>query len=75
LAIAALAGVTAIDTSVAGVTVSVAVSLVTPPEDAVMFAEPTVKAAANPLPLIVATLVADEFHVAEPLRFAVVESV
>lgn len=69
------AGVTAIDTSVGAVTVSVATLLVMPPDAAVIFAVPSVSVAANPEPLIIATPVADEFHVAVLVRLAVLESV
>ena len=74
-AIEGLAGVTAIDTSVAAVTVSVAAGLVMPPEAAVMFVEPTARVVANPELLIVATVVVAELHVAVLVRFAVLESV
>ena len=75
LAIDGLAGVTAIDTSVtAGVTVNVAGGLVTPPYAAVMLVEPTVKLVASPVLLIVATVGVAELHVAELVRFAVLES-
>jgi hypothetical protein len=39
-----------------------------------MFVEPTAKLVANPELLIVATPVADEFHVTVPVRLAVLES-
>ena len=73
LAIEAVAGVTAIDTSVAAVTVSAAAGLVIPPEAAVMFVEPVPTAVANPELLIVATVVVAELQVAELVRFAVLE--
>ena len=44
------------------------------PEAAVMFVEPTAKVVANPELLIVATPVAEELQVAEPVRLAVLES-
>ena len=55
LATLGLAGVTAIDTSAAVVTVSVSVGLVTFPKVAVMFVVPVASDWARPLPLIVAT--------------------
>jgi hypothetical protein len=70
-----LDGVTAIDTSVAGVTVNVSELLVTPPEAAVIVVEPSARVVARPDPSIVATPIAVEFHVAVLVRFAVLESV
>jgi hypothetical protein len=75
LATVTFAGVTAIDTSVCGVTVRVAVLLVTPAIAAVILLGPVPTPVANPLLVIVATPVADELHAAVPLRLAVVESV
>ena len=74
LAIEGLAGVTAIETRVAAVTVSVAAGLVMAPEDAVMLEVPAVTADASPEALIVATLSADEFQVAALVRCWVVLS-
>ena len=74
MAIDGLAGVTAIDTSVAPVTVSTAAGLVIPPEAAVMFVVPTARPVANPELLIVATAGVPELHVAVPVRLAVLES-
>jgi hypothetical protein len=69
-----LAGVTAIDASVAAVTVSV-VEPLTAPEAAWMVVAPAAKLVAKPALLIVATAVAEELHVAEPVRFCVLPSV
>jgi hypothetical protein len=74
-AIVALAGVTAIDTRVGAVTVSIAVLLATPAIAALIFVAPAVNATATPKPLIVATPVTDELHVAVPVKFVVLESV
>ena len=68
-------GVTAIDTSVAAVTVSVAAGLVTPLEVAAIADVPIATALARPDVLIVATQGVAEFHAAVPVRFAVVPSV
>jgi len=59
-----LAGVTAIDTSVAAVTVSDAVPL-TDPDVAVMVVVPPLKPAASPLESMLATELADELQVTE----------
>jgi len=74
-AIDGLAGVTAIDTSVAGVTVSVAGGLVTPFSAAVICELPTPTAVARPAELIVATVVVPDTHVACVVRFVVLLSV
>ena len=71
LAIDGLPGVTAIDTSVALVTISVSAGLVMAPDVAVMFEIPLVSVVARPDELIVATLRADEFQVTEAVRFCV----
>jgi hypothetical protein len=63
-AIDGFAGVTAIDTSVAAVTVSVSAGLVTPFSDAVICDVPTPIPVASPAELIVATPGVPEFHVA-----------
>ena len=62
-AIDGLPGVTAIDTSVAAVTVSVTGGLVTPPSVAVICDVPTPIPVANPAALTVATEAVPEFHV------------
>jgi hypothetical protein len=62
-------GVTAIDANVAGVTVSVALLLVTPLDVAVMFDVPVASVVAKPAELIVATEVVAEFHVALLVKF------
>ncbi len=68
-----LTGVTAIDCSMAAVTVSVVVPLMAP-DVAVTVVVPTATPVARPLVLIVAVEVADELHVAVPVRFMVVPS-
>ena len=75
LAIDGFAGVTAIDTSVAAVTVNAAAGLVMLPNDAVMLVEPVPAAIANPELPIVATPVAEECQVTVLVKFAVLESV
>jgi hypothetical protein len=75
LAIEGLAGTTAIDTSVAAVTVSAAALLVREPNVAVIFVAPTVSAAAKPEPLMLATAGAEELHVAALVKSVVLESV
>ena len=75
MAMVGLVGVTAIDTSVAAVTVSVAAGLVTPFEVAVMAEVPVAIPVARPAVVIVATPGVAEFHTAVPVRFAVVPSV
>ena len=67
------AGVTAIETSDGAVTVSVAVPC-TVPEAAVIVVGPGVRVVAPPVALIVATLVAEELHVAVAVKSAVVKS-
>ena len=72
-----LVGVTAMDTSVAGVTVSV-VDLDMFPDVAVIVAEPTAAEVARPLvaaaPLMAATAAADEFQVTSAVRSCAVPS-
>lgn len=70
LAIEGFAGVTAIDTNVGAVTVSVVVPL-TDPETALIVLVPAATPVANPLAEIVATLVVTELHVAELVKFCV----
>jgi hypothetical protein len=72
-AIELFAGVTAIEARTAAVTVSVVVPC-TVPETAVIVALPTIKPLARPAALIVATLEADELHVAVLVRFCVLPS-
>jgi hypothetical protein len=73
-AIDGLAGVTAIDTSVAAVTVNVSAGLVTPLNAAVICDVPTATPLARPAELIVATAVAADTHVACVVRFCVLVS-
>ena len=72
-----LAGVIAIDTSVAAVTESVVVPDMLP-DVALIVVEPDAAGVANPLEpaalLMAATVVLDEFHVAAVVRFCVVPS-
>ena len=75
LAMLGFVGVTAIDTSVAAVTVSVAVLLVTPLEVAVIAEVPVAIPVARPPVLMVATAGVAEFQAAVPVRLAVVPSV
>jgi len=74
-AIDGFAGVTAIDASVAAVTVSVSAGLVTPFSDAVICEVPVPTPVASPAELIVATVVVPEFHVTLAVRFCVLLSV
>ena len=74
-AIEGLLGVTAIETRVAAVTVSVTAGLVTLPNAAVMFDVPTVTPLARPAEVIVATAGVAEFQVAVLVRFWVLLSV
>ena len=67
------AGVTAIDTSVAAVTVSVVLPEMLP-EVARMVVDPVPRAVAKPAVLIVATVPAEELHVEVLVRFCVVPS-
>jgi hypothetical protein len=67
-------GVTAIDTSVGAVTVSVVLPE-TVPEAAWMLVDPAPAALASPVVLIVATAAAEELHVAVLVRFCVLPSV
>ena len=71
-AIDAVAGVTAMETSVAGVTVSVTPGELTPLCDAVMVAVPVATPAARPDALIVAVEVLEEFQVTLFVKFCVV---
>ncbi len=68
-----VAGVTAMDASVALVTVKVAVPDMSP-EVAVMVVVPAATDAARPALLIVATAVSDELHVADAVKSCVVLS-
>ena len=68
------AGVTAIDTSDGAVTVKL-VEPVTEPESAWIVVVPVVTLVARPAALIVATVVADELHMTELVRFRVLLSV
>ena len=70
LAIEGFAGVTAIDTSVAAVTVRV-VEPVMPTETALIWLVPTPTAVAKPAAVIVATVVVTELQVAVPVKFCV----
>jgi len=74
-AIERLAGVTAIDTSVAAVTVSAALLLVTLPDTALIVVDPVATLVARPAMLIVTTAGTEEFHVAVLVRFCVLLSV
>jgi hypothetical protein len=74
-AIDGLAGVTAIDTSVAAVTVNVSGGLVTPLNAAVICDVPTPAPVATPAEVIVATVVVPDTHVACAVRFCVLLSV
>ena len=67
------AGVTAIETNVGAVTVSRVVPL-TLPTAALIVVGPGVRVVAPPAPLIVATLVAEELHIAVAVKSAVVLS-
>ena len=69
LAIDGFAGVTAMETSVAVVTVRVAAGLVTPADVAVMLEVPTATAVARPEELMVATAGVAEFQVAVLVKF------
>ena len=73
-AIDGLTGVTAIDTSVAAVTVNVSAGLVTPLNAAVICDVPTPMPVAKPAELIVATPVVPDTHVACVVRFCVLLS-
>ena len=73
-AIDGLTGVTAIDTSVAAVTVNVSAGLVTPPNAAVICELPIATPLAKPVELIVATDVVPDTHVACELKSCVVLS-
>ncbi len=74
LAIDGFAGVTAMDTRVAAVTVSVVVPL-TLPDVALMVEVPVATAVASPPAVMVATLVVAELHVAVLVRSCWLESV
>ena len=69
-----LAGVTAMETRAWGVTVRTVLPL-TLPTTAWIVVEPVARVAAVPAELMVATLVADELHVAVVVRLAVLLSV
>ena len=69
-----LAGVTAIDATTAGVTVSVVAPL-TPPSVAVIVVEPANSAEARPVVEMVATVVFDDDQATDAVRFWVVPSV
>ena len=73
MAIDGFAGVTDTDTSVAGVTVRVVLPLMLP-ELACTVVEPVPTEVAKPAVLMVATVRADELHVAVPVKFCVVPS-
>ena len=73
LAIDGFAGVTAMDCSVAAVTVS-NVDPTTDPEVALMVLVPTATAVASPVVLTVAVAVVPEAHVTEAVRFCVLLS-
>jgi len=75
LAIEGFAGVTAMETRVAAVTVNKSGALVMAPEAAVMLLEPTASVEARPVVLMVATAVFEEAQVAVPVRLAVLPSV
>jgi len=75
LAIDGFAGVTAMETSAAAVTLKTAGGLVMAPEAAVMLAEPAATAVASPEALMVATAVFEEAQVAVLVRLAVLPSV
>jgi len=66
-----LTGVTAMETSV-GVMTVIVVDAVMEPEVALMVVAPAVRAVATPAALMVATLVVEEVHAAELVRFCVV---
>ena len=67
------AGVTAMEATTAGVTVSV-VEPLTVPSVAVMVEEPVVSVEARPLPEMVATVVFDDAQVTELVRSSIVPS-
>ena len=71
LAIEAAVGATAIDCSVAAVTVSTAVFEVTPLSEAVMLLVPVPTPEARPEALIVATLAVPEVQLTDEVRFCV----
>jgi hypothetical protein len=73
LAMDGLAGETAMDCNVAGVTVNT-VEPVMPLDVALMVEVPAPSALANPPAVMVATEVVAELHVALPVRFCVVPS-
>ena len=74
LEIEGLAGVTTMDFNVAAVTVKTSTGEVTPVRLAVMLLVPVPTPVARPAELIVATVVAPEFHVTWLVMFAVLES-
>ena len=73
MAIDGLAGVTAMETSAGGVTVRTVLPLMLPTAAWIVVA-PAVRVAAAPVELMVATLVADELHVAVVVMLAVLLS-
>ena len=73
MAIDGLAGVTAMETSAGGVTVRTVLPLMLPTA-ALIVVEPVARVAAAPVALMVATLVADELHVAVVVMLAVLLS-
>ena len=72
-AIDAVAGVTAIETKTAGVTVSVTPGEVTPPRLAVIVVGPAAIPVATPEELIVAVAVLEDVQVTPLVKFCVVE--
>ena len=70
-----LAALIVIDCSVAAVTVRATALDVTPLWEAVMFVEPALFAVAKPVVLIVVTVVLEEIHVTELVKFCVLPSV
>jgi hypothetical protein len=71
-AIDAVAGVTAIETKTAGVTLRVALGEVTPLCDAVIALDPFAMPVAKPAELIVAVEALDEFQITLFVKFCVV---
>ena len=74
LAIVGLTGVTAIDCSVAAVTVNTSAGDVTPLSAAVMLLVPTPTPVASPPAVMVATVVVAEFQLTDAVMFAVLLS-
>ena len=75
MAMDGFAGVTAMETNEAAVTVSESGGLVMAPEAAVMLVEPAASAEARPELLMVATAAFEEAQVATVVRLAVLPSV